>query len=401
MSSQYPDPTESRAPHGPGAAANGWLVVVLVVLIAVLAFRTVSSTFKNRPNYTPRIVTARGELGADEKETIDVFKQAADCVVFIRSKGYQPIMYGGAAEHELASGTGFVWDESGHIVTNLHVVRDAVFNENIQLSQLEVQLSDSSVWDAQFIGAVYGRDIAVLKISAQPSLLTPITIGTSDDLQVGQKVLAIGNPFGFDRTLSTGIIGGLNRSVVTNSNEDEFLDGLIQTDAAINPGNSGGPLLDSAGRLIGVNTAIVSTSGASAGLGFAVPVNDVMTAVAEVMEAASQKPSAELGIGLLDPELGRELGLPPEILEQGVIIRNVYAGTAAADAGLRGLRRTSFQLILGDQITAIDGVQVKTSEQLQQSIISRKAGEVVVLDVIRGTQSGQVSVTLKPPKILL
>ena len=276
-----------------------------------------------------------------------------------------------------------------------------MFNENIQLSQLEVQLSDSSVWDAQFIGAVYGLDIAVLKISAQPSLLTPITIGTSDDLQVGQKVLAIGNPFGFDRTLSTGIIGGLNRSVVTNSNEDEFLDGLIQTDAAINPGNSGGPLLDSAGRLIGVNTAIVSTSGASAGLGFAVPVNDVMTAVAEVMEAASQKPSAELGIGLLDPELGRELGLPPEILEQGVIIRNVYAGTAAADAGLRGLRRTSFQLILGDQITAIDGVQVKTSEQLQQSIISRKAGEVVVLDVIRGTQSGQVSVTLKPPKILL
>ena len=401
MNSEFPQFSDPHGHRGPSAAANGWLVVVLVALIAVLAFRTISSTVNNRPNYTPRTVSVRGELGADEKATIAVFKQAADSVVFVRSKGFQPIPFGRTAEQELASGTGFVWDEDGHIVTNLHVVRQAVFNPENQQIQLEVQLSDGSVWDAQFIGAVYERDIAVLKISAEPSLLSPITLGTSNDLEVGQNVLAIGNPFGFDRTLSTGIIGGLNRSVATNPQDNEFLEGLIQTDAAINPGNSGGPLLDSAGRLIGVNTAIVSTSGASAGLGFAVPVNDVMTAVSDVMEVASQKPSAELGIGILDPEDGRRIGLSEEIIQRGPIVRNVYMGTAAAEAGLRGMQLTEYRIVLGDQIAAIDGVPVKTAEELQQAIVQRKAGDTVILDVIRGQKVGQVSVILKPPKILL
>ncbi|MCA9035644.1 MAG: trypsin-like peptidase domain-containing protein [Planctomycetaceae bacterium] len=396
-----PFSSEHNHPQNPGAAANGWLVVVLVILIAVLAFRTVSSTVNNRPDYTPRVVVSRGELGADEKATIEVFQNATPSVVFVRSKGFRPVRFGVIAEQELASGTGFVWDEEGHIITNLHVVRDAVLRKDGTRTQLEVQLADSTVWDAQFIGAVYKRDIAVLKIAAKPSQLTPITVGKSSDLKVGQKVLAIGNPFGFDRTLSTGVIGGLDRSVATGDQDNEFLNGLIQTDAAINPGNSGGPLLDSAGLLIGVNTAIVSTSGASAGLGFAVPVDDVLAAVDEVMQVASQAPSAELGVGILDPDEARSFGIPEEILQKGPIIRNVYARTAAAEAGLVGMRLSRSEIVLGDLVLAIDGKPIRTGTELQKAIRSRSAGDVIILDILRGTQTGQVSVTLKPPMILL
>lgn len=393
-----PSADENPGGHVPGAAANGWLVVILVVLVAVLMFRTVTDTISNRPNYTPRTVTARGELGADEKSTIEVFEMASPSVVYIRTKGAQPVFFGGTAEQQLASGSGFIWDEQGHVITNLHVVRDAVERSQIQL---EVQFSDSTVRDAVFVGAVYQHDIAVLRIEAKPSQLVPITLGTSDDLKVGQKVLAIGSPFGFDQTLSTGVIGGLNRSVATEESNNEFLDGLIQTDAAINPGNSGGPLLDSTGRLIGVNTAIVSTSGASAGLGFAVPVQNVLESVTRVLERASQKQAAELGIGILDRESAQTLGIPDEMYNSGPIIRNVYRNTAAAEAGLQGTQLQRYRIILGDQIVAIDGRPVKTAEDLQKIIAEHAPGDVLQLQIIRGTQSGTVAVTLKAPKLLL
>ncbi len=383
--------------HASGAAANGWLVVILVVLVAVLMFRTVSDTLSNRPNYTPRTVTVRGELGADEKSTISVFEMASPSVVYIKTKGFQPV-FSGTAEQELASGSGFIWDEQGHVITNLHVVREAVFSGN---TQLEVQLSDSSILDAEFVGAVYQHDIAVLKVVAKPAQLFPITLGTSDDLKVGQKVLAIGSPFGFDQTLSTGVIGGLNRSVATNESQNAFLDGLIQTDAAINPGNSGGPLLDSAGRLIGVNTAIVSTTGASAGLGFAVPVKNVLESVARVLEQAGLKQAAELGIGILDRESARTLGIPDKMFASGPIIRNVYQKSAAAESGLRGMQLLGNSIVLGDQILSVDGVRVTTGEELRKIITSHAAGDVVQLEIARGTQTGTVEVTLKAPMLLL
>ena len=258
-------PSERHVP-----AANGWLVIVLIGLVAVLLFKTGASTWRNRHDYTQRTVTPRGDLAADESARVELFEKVSPSVVYVRmkSKRMQQANDDSVAEQVIGSGTGFVWDENGHIVTNLHVVRDALLRQG---AEMEVQLGDSEhstssqVFTAEFVGAVSKHDIAVLKIAAEPSLLIPITIGSSDDLKVGQTVLAIGNPFGFERTLSTGVIGGLNRSV--GSEDGNILAGMIQTDAAINPGNSGGPLLDSAGRLIGITTAIVSTSGASAGLG--------------------------------------------------------------------------------------------------------------------------------------
>lgn len=394
-----PSVHEHPGEHGPGAAANGWLVVVLVVLVAVLMFRTVSDTFSNRPNYTPRTVTSRGELGADEKATISVFELASPSVVFIRTKGFTPHpFFGVVTEEQLGSGSGFVWDEQGHVITNLHVVRDAVFKGR---SQLEVQLADKSVYDAEFVGCVYQHDIAVLKIPAKPSQLVPITLGTSHDLKVGQSVLAIGSPFGFDQTLSTGVIGGLNRSVATNESENAFLDGLIQTDAAINPGNSGGPLLDSTGRLIGVNTAIVSTSGASAGLGFAVPVNNVVESVSRVLEQASRRQLVSLGAGFLDEDSASRLGIPRPLFRAGPIIRNVYANSPAADAGLRGMLLDRFRVVLGDQIVAVNGVKVTTAAELESLIAEHAPGDVVQLEIRRGNQQGTVPVTLKAPMIQL
>ncbi|MBL8818041.1 MAG: trypsin-like peptidase domain-containing protein [Planctomyces sp.] len=389
--------------HSPGAAANGWLVVVLVVLLAVLMFRTVNETLSNRSDYTPRTVTPRGELAAEEQSTIQVFEQASQSVVFVKTKGYQPMQFGNAPTEELSSGTGFVWDEEGHIVTNLHVIQQALETDQ---TALEVALGDAAPVEAEFIGGVYQHDIAVLRIKVKPSELHPITLGTSNDLKVGQRVHAIGNPFGFDRTLSSGVIGGLNRSMVINAETSEFLEGLIQTDAAINPGNSGGPLLDSSGRLIGVNTAIVSNSGQSAGLGFAVPVKDVMDSVNRVLSEAGQKQPAALGIALLTEESAQTIGLSKELYSQGPIIRRVFPMSAAAEAKLQETQLSyhplqGYRFRLGDQIISIDDVRIRTFEDLTAALSSRAPGDMVRVTLIREGTEFSVNVTLKAPRILL
>ena len=376
------------------AAANGWLVIVLMALVAVLLFKTVMDTIRNRPSYAQRVVTPRGELGADEQSTIDVFDSASPSVVYIRTKGYQQEFDGTIREQEVASGTGFMWDELGHIVTNLHVVRDL-----FRGAQLEVQLPNNQAYDAEFVGAMSKHDVAVLKIKAEPSVLTPIMLGVSDDLKVGQKVLAIGNPFGFDRTLSTGVIGGLDRNVGTDG--DSVLAGMIQTDAAINPGNSGGPLLDSAGRLIGVCTAIVSTSGASAGLGFAVAVDDVRNAVEMILQEAMNDQMPSIGISILDAETAMENGIPVRMLTGGLVILEVFPATPAEAAGLLGCRRRENRVVLGDQITAIDGRAVTTFEELRKILSSHKIGDQVVLDIVRGTRAMKVPLVLGTRMVLL
>jgi S1-C subfamily serine protease len=380
------------------AAANGWLVIVLTALVAVLLVKSVFDSISNRPNYADaeRVVTPRGALGEDEKATIEVFEKVAPSVVYIRTKGYQQTFDGSVASQEFASGTGFVWDEKGHIITNLHVVKDSLQRRG---SQLEVQLADNRIFDAEFVGAVSKHDIAVLRIDAEPSQLVPITVGSSEDLKVGQKVLAIGNPFGFDRTLSTGIIGGLNRTVGTD--DENILAGMIQTDAAINPGNSGGPLLDSAGRLIGVNSAIVSTSGASAGLGFAVAVNDVYQAVGLVFNEAASPPAPSMGVAILDTETARENGIPENLLAGGLVVLFVYPDTPAALSGLQGCRRQGNTVILGDQITAIDGQPTSTFDELKALLGNHQAGDTITLDVVRGTRRFQVPLTLEARKVLL
>ena len=243
---------------------NFWLVIMLIVLTALLIVQSFNQSGSQQVSGTSRTVTPRGDLAADEQSTIAVFEQTSPSVVFIRSKGYQRALFGQAVEKELSSGSGFVWDEQGHVVTNMHVVIDVL--QRGENASLEVQFADDRVVDARIVGGVFEHDIAVLQVLDQSQAYQPIILGESSQLRVGQTVLAIGNPFGFDQTLSTGVIGGLNRTVTT-SRTNELLSGLIQTDAAINPGNSGGPLLDSAGRLIGVNTAIVSPTGAYSGSG--------------------------------------------------------------------------------------------------------------------------------------
>ncbi|MFN9237576.1 MAG: S1C family serine protease, partial [Planctomyces sp.] len=242
-------PSESRPPVNSTAAVNGWLVLILVVMAAALTFRIIVDSVRNQPDYTPRTVTPRGSLAEDEQSTIRLFEAASPSVVWIHTQGYERIGQDAVAKRELTSGTGVIWDEQGRIITNLHVVEASVFGG---IGELEVELPNKQVFAVDFIGAVSSCDIAVLQIRAAAGELQPVTLGTSDDLKVGQRVFAIGSPFGMNQTLSSGIISGLDREVAGNS--DVVLKRLIQTDAAINPGNSGGPLLDSSGRLIGINT---------------------------------------------------------------------------------------------------------------------------------------------------
>lgn len=371
--------------------------MVLVVLSGGLAYQIFTRDAPARPvNFEPRIVTPKGELGADEQSTISIFRAASPSVVFIRTKGYTNVLFGAYERQEISSGTGFVWDRQGHIVTNLHVVEDAL---NSSGSELEVQFADQTVVDAEIIGGVREFDIAVLRINVPEQQLSPILLGTSDDLQVGQQVLAIGSPFGFDQTLSTGVIGGLNRSVARENNES-FLDGLIQTDAAINPGNSGGPLLDSSGRLIGVNTAIVSPTGAYSGLGFAVPATSVIDSVEMVLAESSENQKPVLGISTLSPEQAALLRVPSQLIERGLFIKQIDPTGPAAKAGLRPTRQSGFRIHLGDQIAAVEGTPVNTLEQLHAILKRYVPGDVVTLEVYRDNRRGEVDVTLEARKLL-
>ena len=402
MRDQNSDSHSSAEPHA--SSVSSWLVVLLIGLVSVLLFRNLTDSWRNQHDYTQRTVTPRGELASDEAARVELFEKVAPSVVFVRvtTKGDPQSSEIENATREIGSGTGIVWDENGHIITNLHVVRDALFRQG---AELEVQLGESSsatspqFFRAEFVGAVSKHDIAVLRIKAEPSQLVPITIGASHGLKVGQNVLAIGNPFGFERTLSTGVIGGLNRSV--GSDDGHILAGMIQTDAAINPGNSGGPLLDSAGRLIGVTTAIVSTSGASAGLGFAVPVNDVHQSVELIMHEAINNQMPSMGIAILDSKTARDNGIPVQLLAGGLVVLYVYPNTPAESVGLQGCSKQGTHFFVGDQITAINGEKLQTYDDLTHLMETFKPGQSIQLNVIRSGKQTTVELKLEPRKVLL
>jgi S1-C subfamily serine protease len=265
------------------------------------------------------------------------------------------------------AGTGFVWDSQGHIVTNYHVVQGG--------NAWQVTLDDHTDWEAEVIGAAADKDLAVLRIGAPAAKLPPVPVGASADLQVGQKVFAIGNPFGLDHTLTTGIISALGREI-------ESVGGLpirdvIQTDAAINPGNSGGPLLDSAGRLIGVNTAIYSPSGAYAGVGFAIPVDTVRWVVADLI-AYGQIQRPTLGVQVAPDAWARELGI------EGALVARVVAGSSAESAGVEGIHRNALGRVeIGDSITALDDQPIGSSSDLNLLLEKRQPGERVKLTLVR------------------
>ena len=308
------------------------------------------------------------ELADDEKATIALFERASPSVCFITSIAVrQDVFSMNVQQIPQGNGSGFVWDQQGHVVTNFHVIAQA--------DAAQVTLADGSAWPARLVGVAPEKDLAVLQIDAPAARLRPLPLGRSDDLRVGQRAFAIGNPFGFDQSLTTGVISALGREIESATGVP--IRDVIQTDAAINPGNSGGPLLDSAGRLIGVNTAIYSPSGAYAGIGFAIPSHVISWAVPELIRNGRiQRPT--LGVELAADPLARRLGI------QGALVLRVEPDSGADRAGLRGTRRGLLGRIeLGDVIVAVDGQAVGEGSDLVLALEEKKAGEPVKVDVMR------------------
>ncbi len=339
----------------------------------------VKEFFPSRLRAGQRAITPRGALSSEEKGTIDLFQVAASSVVYITSVTVERDAFSmNVFEIPQGAGSGFIWDERGYIVTNFHVIQNA--------SVARVTLSDHSSWDATLVGVEPDKDIAVLKIAPTGVTLTPIAIGSSKDLRVGQRVYAIGNPFGFDHTLTTGIISGLGREI--KSVTDRPIQGVIQTDAAINPGNSGGPLLDSAGRLIGMNTAIVSPSGSYAGIGFAVPVDTINRVVPQLIKnGVVKKPG--LGIQVLESDLLKGNGI------LGAIVANVLQNSPAQQAGLTPLGRDSRGKVqLGDIIVAVDDIPVTDGDDLLNILDERQPGDKIHMKVVNNGAERTVDVKL-------
>ncbi len=332
------------------------------------------------PKVTPRSVTPRGELMPEEKSTITLFKQASPSVVNITSIGIERDLFT-LNQYQIPQGTGsgFIWDNTGNVITNFHVIQNA--------DAAQVTLADQSTFKARVVGVAPDKDLAVLRIDAPPAKLQAIPLGTSKDLQVGQNVFAIGNPFGLDQTLTTGVISALNREIESVTRRP--IQGVIQSDAAINPGNSGGPLLDSAGRLIGVNTAIYSPSGASAGIGFAIPVDTVNRIVTELIRSGKvTRPG--LGIQVADEQIAQRLGV------SGVLIIDVAKGSAAAKAGMQPTRRDAAGRVrLGDIITAIDGKKIESPNDLFLALEKYRVGEFVSFTVLRNDKPIQLKIALE------
>jgi S1-C subfamily serine protease len=331
----------------------------------------------------PRAVTARGELSADEQATIEIFERASPSVVFISTR--QRVLNRWTRDVlsvPRGTGSGFFWDELGHVVTNHHVIKGA--------SEATVRLNDGRSFRAALVGASPAHDLAVLRIDVAFARPQPLPIGTSADLRVGQKVFAIGNPFGLDYTLTSGLVSALNRSL--RDDEGGMIEQLIQTDAAINPGNSGGPLLDSAGRLIGINTAIYSPSGAYAGIGFAVPVDTVNRVVPQLIaEGRYIRPS--LGI-TVDADVDR--AIREQIGIAGVLVLQVSPGSGAEAAGLRATRiDDAGEVVPGDIILAVDGRPVENVSGLLSILDDYRVGDSVTLRVWRAGDEVELEVTLQ------
>ena len=320
----------------------------------------------------------------DERNTIEIFRKAAKSVVFITTKELQRVNPFSLSVQEIptGSGSGFVWDTEGHIVTNYHVV--AAQTQNPSFS---VTLGDGTSYDAKLVGAEPQRDLAVLQIDAPRGSLVPIEPGDSDALVVGQKVLAIGNPFGLDHTLTTGVISALGREMQTDMGTT--LRDVIQTDASINPGNSGGPLLDSLGRLIGVNTAIQSNTGSSIGIGFAVPVASVKRVVPQIIRYGRVKRPV-LGVEPVADRWAQYWGV------SGVIVLQVRPGSAAEHAGIHSLVADRAGRVLKfDTIVAIDGHKIEKYGDLYDALDEYKAGDRVKVSIVRDGSPRQVDVVLQ------
>lgn len=359
-----------------------YLVAILLMVVAGVMLQNAGYLpgLGGRSARESRPVTPRGELADDEKATIEIFREASPCVVHITTLAQQQDRFSfKLLEIPEGTGTGFVYDDAGHIVTNFHVIKSA--------QAAKVMLADNSSWNARLIGYEPDQDIAVLKIDVPAGRLTKVAIGKSSDLQVGQKVFAIGSPFGLDQTLTTGVISGLGREIQAASGH--MIQGAIQTDAAINPGNSGGPLLDSAGRLIGVNTMIVSPSGAFSGVGFAVPVDIVNQIVPQLIKTGRIEKGA-IAAKIFDDTFTRRLGI-----DDGAVVNEVYPNSGAAQAGLRGTYvNSNDDILVGDVIVEVAGRAIHSANDLPKALDGKKPGDVVVVVVNRGANKLKLNIRL-------
>lgn len=352
------------------------LLTIAVVLLSFYALEPYVRRYVFSAT-APRAVEPRGELAEFERTSISVFQRVSPSVVQVVVMSDQANPFDvGAGGNELraqSTGTGFVWDSAGNVVTNAHVVSKA--------RRVAIRSASGSFVAAEVIGMAPNYDIAVLRVTGRGAVPSAIPLGSSADLKVGQWVFAVGNPFGLDQTLTTGVISALKRRLPTAGGRE--ISGVIQTDAAINPGNSGGPLLDSAGRVIGVNTAILSPSGTSAGIGFAIPIDAVNRVVPELI-SKGRVPTPGIGIITGSEELAARMGV------EGVIIVRVTPGSPADRAGLRGVDLAS--RTIGDVIVGVQGKPVRRLADLTDILEHLKPPTTVDLTLQRGSERRTVAV---------
>ena len=362
-----------------GSAHPSLTQVVLLLAACSLAFGV--SELGAQQVFGPQDNRTQRRFDNEERNNINVFKQSSPSVVNICTKQAVQARSGdivlNLGEMPSGTGSGFIWDAAGHVVTNYHVVEGA--------DAVRVTLADGTELKAELVNSAPEFDVAVLRITDNRENLTPLSIGRSDDLEVGQKVFAIGNPFGLDQTLTTGIVSGLGRQI--DSQNGETINDVIQTDAAINPGNSGGPLIDNEGRLIGMNTAILSRSGTSSGVGFAVPVNTIRSVVPRLI-AGRNIQRGFLGLGLAPEQLSRRAG------EEGVAIIQVAENSPAAESGLKAAQDSEDGIVWGDILISLDGERVNNSESVISQLQTRSVGEEVLLGIKRGDEFLRVNVRL-------
>ena len=353
-----------------------------LVVIAVTVGIFVSATNKENPTAIATAETTPVFLTNDEQNNISVFKSASPSVVFVTNTQLRRQRFSlNVMEIPRGSGTGFIWDESGLIVTNFHVVQGA--------NKITIELQSNKRYQATVVGSAPEKDIALLKIDAPNEDLQPLPLGDSTSLAVGRKVLAIGNPFALDTTLTVGVVSALGREIKSITNRT--IKNVIQTDAAINPGNSGGPLLNSNGQLVGVNTAIYSPTGASAGIGFAIPVNTVKVIVPQLIEHGKLIRPV-LGIETLTDYWTRRLRV------KGVAILSVREGLPAAKAGMVGVREDRRGKIhLGDVIIAINGQNVINEDSLLNQLEQFSPGDNVKVTTLKDEKIHNYNVQLVAP----
>ena len=385
-----------RPPRAP-ASGRLALTVLAALLTALAALAAATCTVEVAPETTAREVepsqagpvpaafrqsstpVSYTDLRSDEQAIVDLFENTSPSVVYISTIAMRADAFGRVMSGPGASGTGFVWDDEGHIITNAHVIDAA--------RQILAVMHDQTRYIAELVGESPRHDLAVLRIDAPRETLQRIQPGDSDRLRVGQHVYAIGNPFGLSATLTTGIISALNREI--EGLTGDIIEDVIQTDAAINQGNSGGPLLDSGGRVIGVNSQILSPSGTSAGLGFAVPINTVQRVAPQLIANGEYTP-ALLGISRVDTRLSQQVSRRLGV--SGVLIIQVTPGSGAHSAGLRGTDLRAGQL--GDIITAIDDEPVRTLQEVRLVLDRHQPGDKVEIQVFRDGETRTVTVTL-------